>query len=640
MPITFDNGHPWLSAYVENTAAVNNIGWYIDGTAFPVSIVGATTFLTRGKIYAVGGRILSGSYTVTGVSRYISLDSSGLLTGSWTTGTSLPDSEGIANACAILTKNRVYLVGGANGYGYTATNKTYTAPIDEYGVVGTWAAGPNLPTSLREASAAVLNGRLYVFGGTTTGSDYLTSIYYAEIDDDGVISSWSTAETGLNYGVYGASICTIDNKVQLVQGCVSGGYTNNIQYASYDSDGVLGSWTTASSGSPGAKAGGALVVKKDMAYLFGGYNSGGSTLSVYYQALATTKTLTGLGNYGYSLYEGARDIRNSTVATLGRIYIFGQGMYGSISTSIFRATYNGYTNDAQSYSYEESGVSGNFVQPLAVFSGTATTPIACFGNAVAPVAVVFGEGETDNTCYGSFVQPLASISGYCFNDYPAIECSGAFSQSVPIAKGFAEHSVSFGRFVSPLATLSGSATTPIIANVRHRSPCSVVSGQADAGIISDGSFDSPQPILSGYSSAPIVSWGRVTQQRAKANGLGTSFIACSGEFRVPRPVCNGGATQSILHLSATGVFSQPLARTGGTAYLIPVCNGTFVAPIASCKGKCRRGDGDALVLQFSRDVVVASSSNPSAVSPLHFGREAAIPGTTNPSTITPLEFSR
>lgn len=639
MPITFDNGHPWLSAYVENTSEVNNIGWYIDGTAFPVSIVGATTFLTRGKIYAVGGRIISGSYTVTGVSRYISLDSSGIISGSWTTGTSLPSGEGIANACAVLTKNRVYLVGGGVEFGFTQTNKTYTAPIDEDGIVGTWEAGPNLPASLREASVAVLNGKLYVFGGTNDAGNYLTSIYYAEIDDDGLISSWSTAETGLNYGVYGASICTIDNKVQLVQGCVSGGYTNNIQYASYDNDGVLGSWTTASSGSPGAKAGGALVVKQNMAYLFGGYNSGGSTLGVYYQALATTKTLTGLGNYGYSLYEGARDIRNSTVATLGRIYIFGQGMYGSISTSIFRATYNGYTNDAQSYSFDESGVSGNFVQPLAEFSGTATTPIVGFGNFISPIIEVFGEGEIDSIGFGNFIQPLASISGYCFNDYPAIECDGSFDQRLPIIKSFAVNHVSFGNFNVPLNQNSGIATTAIIGFGKFSVPKNILSGYGNSEIVSNGNFTSPLLTINGLCSVPIIASGRFIQKLSNINGHGSSIILGNGVFVSPRSVCSGEASLTLLHITANGSFVQPLIRLSGKIYQSPVCNGSFVAPMISLNGKCLHINGNAF-MQFSRDIKIDPVNDSLTLDPLHYENESIVTGTINSDVIVPLEFLR
>ena len=94
--------------------------------------------------------------------------------GTWTTGTSLPGALGLSQA--IVTKNRVYLLGGHIGSGPTST--VYTAPINEDGTLGTWTTGTSLPGALGLSQGIVTRNRVYLLGGHN-GSGYVSTVYTA-----------------------------------------------------------------------------------------------------------------------------------------------------------------------------------------------------------------------------------------------------------------------------------------------------------------------------------------------------------------------------------------------------------------------------------------------------------------------------
>ena len=93
----------------------------------------------------------------------------------WTTGTSLPGV--LAYSQAIVTKNRVYLLGGHNRTGYIAT--VYTAPINSDGTLGTWTTGTSLPGVLAYSHAIVTKNRVYLLGGGN--GSFVSTVYTAPI---------------------------------------------------------------------------------------------------------------------------------------------------------------------------------------------------------------------------------------------------------------------------------------------------------------------------------------------------------------------------------------------------------------------------------------------------------------------------
>jgi hypothetical protein len=72
----------------------------------------------------------------------------------------------------------VYLLGGYNGSAYVST--VYTAPINSDGSLGTWTTGTSLPGVFSLSQAIVTKNRVYLLGGYN-GSAYVSTVYTAPI---------------------------------------------------------------------------------------------------------------------------------------------------------------------------------------------------------------------------------------------------------------------------------------------------------------------------------------------------------------------------------------------------------------------------------------------------------------------------
>ena len=81
----------------------------------------------------------------------------------WATGTSLPGP--LAGSQAIVTKNRVYLLGGFNGSDMVST--VYTAQVNADGTLGGWVTDTSLPGTVSSSQAIVTKNRVYLLGGFT-----------------------------------------------------------------------------------------------------------------------------------------------------------------------------------------------------------------------------------------------------------------------------------------------------------------------------------------------------------------------------------------------------------------------------------------------------------------------------------------
>ena len=207
----------------------------------------------------------------------------------WTTGTSLPGT--LAHSQAIVTKNRVYLLGGFNGSSRLAT--VYTAPINADGTLGAWTAGPSLPGALGISQAIVTKNRVYLLGGIS--STYVATVYTAPINADGTLGAWTTGTNLPGTLAYSQAIVT-KNRVYLLGGISASSYVATVYTAPINADGTLGTWTTGTS-LPVALGSSQAIVTKNRVYLLGGIS--GSYLATVYTAPITG----GLNDYS-SYYDG------------------------------------------------------------------------------------------------------------------------------------------------------------------------------------------------------------------------------------------------------------------------------------------------------------------------------------------------
>lgn len=114
------------------------------------------------------------------------------LLGGWATLTPLP--EEIAQQAAVLVGNRIYMIGGQNTN--DTHNKVTTTTIRTDGSLSGWISVTSLPRPVERLSAVVINGSIYVTGGSdgrTTGGAFDT-VYYSKINSNGTLAGWQTTQ--------------------------------------------------------------------------------------------------------------------------------------------------------------------------------------------------------------------------------------------------------------------------------------------------------------------------------------------------------------------------------------------------------------------------------------------------------------
>ncbi len=286
-----DNGSnetPVTSVY---HAKLNSAGgtdtWQTSGNSLPGAIRRGGGTAYNGFIYSIGGRNGDDtSGTTVGTVYYAPLDANGSV-GTWVTnGTSLP--SGRMDFRPVAYNGYMYVTGGRdNSFVRTAT--VYYAPINADGSIGAWSTTTALPSARSgEITAAGSNGYLYVVGGVpTSGGSATNTTYYALLNSNGTISSWSTSTTlpatrtpnVVNYGGTLYALGGSDN---------SGTSMTTSYYSTASSNGSTSSWLTASDFLPTTNLTGAESSSNGYVYML--LDNG---TSVYSASLFPNSTVTG-----------------------------------------------------------------------------------------------------------------------------------------------------------------------------------------------------------------------------------------------------------------------------------------------------------------------------------------------------------
>ena len=346
------SGRPWQQQYqINTTQSLNNIAW-TSGTALPTGVANSQTVVTKNRVYLIGGSTNGSNAVSTVYSAPINAD--GTL-GTWATDTSIPGV--LSNSQAVVTKNRVYLLGGTTS-GSSYTSVVYTAPINADGTLGTWATGSNLPSNFAYSQAVVTKNRVYLIGGHN-GSAHTSTVYTAPINSDGTLGAWTTSASLPGVLTFSSAIVT-KNRVYVCGGFNGGGWTNVVYTATINSDGTLGGWTTGTS-LLDVLGRSISYVTKDRVWLFGGdVNQPTFSANVYTAPINSDGTLgawvSNLTLGGGSLPGGL--CYSQLVCAKNYLYLLG-GYTGS--SSVTSVVYKGsITSDIQDYSPYYDGT----IQPV------------------------------------------------------------------------------------------------------------------------------------------------------------------------------------------------------------------------------------------------------------------------------------
>jgi len=334
-PLVIGSGQPWRQQYDINTSQSGGITGWTTGTSLPGVLSYSSAIVTRNRVFLLGG----GNGAI-GVSTVFTapINSDGTL-GTWTTSTSLP---GVSHASsAIVTRNRVFLLGGW-GAGIDAVSTVRTAPINADGTLGVWTTGTSLPGVLMASSAIVTRNRVFLLGGWVTNMITTSVVFTAPINSDGTLGVWTTS-TVLPVALGNTQAIVTRNRVFLLGGWISGvGAISTVYTTTINADGTLGAWTTGTS-LPGGLTHSQTIVTQNRVFLLGG-----SETNIVYTAPINSDGTLGVWSTGASL-PGVLGV-SQAIVTSSRVFLLGGWVSANISTStVYTAPILGGLNDYSPY---------------------------------------------------------------------------------------------------------------------------------------------------------------------------------------------------------------------------------------------------------------------------------------------------
>lgn len=206
-----------------------------------------------------------------------------------------------ANAIA----GKLYVFGGKY---YQSPNTYYLSDLWCYDpATNAWAQMANGPGGRHSHSAAVLNGKLYIHGGSTSGSTYLDDLW----SYDPATGAWTLLAKS-PFTVRDNSLVAIGGKLYAYGGYSGGGYASIL----YSYDPSTNKWTSLTP-SPNKRAEHTAVVMNGCMYVFGGNAGAGYWNDVsFYDPSADKWTQLGVGPLSQRCHHIA-------VAIGLKMYVFG-----------------------------------------------------------------------------------------------------------------------------------------------------------------------------------------------------------------------------------------------------------------------------------------------------------------------------
>lgn len=228
----------------------------------PISRSDFAIAVYQDKIYIIGGAVGHGYVGNNEVYTPAS--------NTWETKSSMPTPRG--DLCASVINDQIYLIGGKRYssaspfWSGTGLNEVYNPAND------TWSTKTSMPIAVEGCSSAVVNGKIYVIGGSKQPSTQDTAVVINSNQVyDTQTDQWSKGATTSNVGIYGAAAATdgfmAPVRVYAIGGFESGSISDGTSL--YDPD--RNSWDS-SIPMPTAREYLSLAVISDVLYAVGGFD--------------------------------------------------------------------------------------------------------------------------------------------------------------------------------------------------------------------------------------------------------------------------------------------------------------------------------------------------------------------------------
>lgn len=342
--MTVDSTGSNIALLGNNTSALST--W----TTTTAMSVGASTVRVRGDavaangyLYYIGGNDNNSGNTISTV-EYAKINADGTI-GTWASTTSLNDGSNAPRRQfkAVAMNGFLYVIGGRDASNATKTTAMY-AKLNSDGTVGSWKTTTALPSARFGAGTFAYNGYMYVMGGFNSSVAQTNTIYYAKVNPDGTLGSWTTNAINIDDSLGNIKGTTVANGYVYIPGGYSvaaAGTANDLRHAKLNSDGSVGSWTNQGTWLGGNGDDDFLsYVSNGYLYVVGGDNSwssprveamqlnadgnvgGPTTLPSFPQSLVGEAAMAQANGYlyllgGSSIPDGGGTVRNSVYYTSG-----------------------------------------------------------------------------------------------------------------------------------------------------------------------------------------------------------------------------------------------------------------------------------------------------------------------------------
>jgi len=355
-----------------NIVATSGSAWTTSASTLTTSRQRGAGFGYNGYLYVVGGYDSSGGSVLSDI-EFAKINTSDGSLGAWSTstitigqrwGVSVPVSNSFAyviggctagaapSSCSVQSQQiqtfQLYNNDSGAPAGYTTSANTFTSDPNRLGV-----------------GATILNGYIYVAGGctTTTSSTPCTTesqdVSYASLDSYGNVGTW-TSTTGTLPAARGwGKLEAAGGSLYYIGGQDTSGTAQSTVYYATPSSGNVSSWSTATNGLPNARSDFGATVWNNRLYVVGGAGTsadctGGVCATVYVSPPQTSGgDLTGSWSTSSTPFNVAR--RGAiAVAYANNLYVLGGTDGSNFLSDAQYAQISSSSGLASSWSYAES----------------------------------------------------------------------------------------------------------------------------------------------------------------------------------------------------------------------------------------------------------------------------------------------
>lgn len=260
---------------VINNADGSLLPWISSGST--LSLFWHSSAIKDNFLYVLGGATFPPTVSLNTVYKGV-IDNQGVIT-SWTSLTPLPQNLSIGSSTVVGT--RLYFAGGFTNGGSTNQN-VYFANINADGTIGSWTIAGLLPEPMSGFGMVENGNNLIIIGGQNSAGIFLNKTYKSAINAGGTLGGWQDT-TSLLEPVYRSGVIRIGSTLLSIGG-FNGSVLDKIYYANINADATLGPWTLSSNHLPQPVCCGAVAVSNSYLYLTGGFN-GAYLNTVYYAPL-------------------------------------------------------------------------------------------------------------------------------------------------------------------------------------------------------------------------------------------------------------------------------------------------------------------------------------------------------------------